>query len=338
MAPTTHSQRLPSRLGRAKLDRGCGARRTDLIAKPEEGDGAPDPIGGSSDAAIPNAALPNTGLGRGLSGILGDFAGHAPAEEVSALLGSSTRRNSPQVRRIVAELAVDTMSSGFAADGVLMARLGADGEVDPLQTRLAGAWAPSDPLGFEVNGRLWNCLTERTSVQGQVPIGRLHVLFARHKIGAVVIATAVVRARAFSATEQQQLASLIRSAARATEVEAAMPERVRVRSLPAPGGAVSATVELFDGTKPAGRGVAPTSELAVARATIDLFGLDLDVRFAGSTRVDGDDTTIVVLHGQQGTVFGLAVTAPDSSNGAVEATFSAAVSAGIDPLGGPVLA
>ncbi len=287
----------------------------------------------------------NSGLGRGLSGILGDVAGHSPAKEVSALLGSSARRNSPEVRRIVAELAVDTMSSAFAADGVLMARLGADGEVDPLQTRLAGSWAPSDPLGFEVNGRLWNCLTERTSVQGQVPVGRLNVLFGRHKIGPVVIATAVVRSRPFNHNEQNQLAGLIRSAARATEIEDSLPEAARLAVDVVTSGdeSTSATVELAIGrTTRTGRATASSADAATAEATIDLLGLDAELRFAGSTKVDGDHVTIVVLStgsrsagsgsAGSGTVFGLAVTGAASKNGAVEATFSAAISGGLDPL------
>ena len=236
----------------------------------------------------------------------------------------------------MAELAVDMMSSAFAADGVLMARLGADGEVDPLQTRLAASWAPGDPLGFEVNGRLWNCLTERTSVQGQVPIGRLNVLFARHKIGRVVIASAVVRSRSFNQREQDQLAGLMRSAARATEVEDSLPEtaRVSVTSAPSVAGSTSSSVEIVVGrTTLNGRGSAASSDEATAKATIDLFGLDVELRFAGSTRVDGDDVTIVVLNTRFGTVFGLAVTAAESMAGAVEATFNAAMSAGLDPLG-----
>lgn len=290
----------------------------------------------SSQGEAVSGAPSNSGLGRGLSGILGDVDRHAPAKEVSALLGSSARRNSPEVRRIVAELAVDTMSSAFAADGVLMARLGADGAVDPLQTRLAGTWAPSDPLGFEVNGRLWNCLTERTSVQGQVPVGRLNVLFARHKIGPVVIASAVVRSRPFERAEQDQLAGLIRSAARATEVEDSLPASatVKVDISSTSDNATSAAVELvINHSAKTGRGIGGTADAATSQATIDLLGLDADLRFAGSTIVDGDQVTIVVLNGGSGTVFGLAVADRASNSGAVEATFSAAVSAGLNPLG-----
>lgn len=289
----------------------------------------------TSDDDVGSGAAPNTGLGRGLSGILGDVAGHAPAKEVSALLGSSARRNSPEVRRIVAELAVDTMSASFAADGVLMARLGADGEVDPLQTRLASTWAPSDPLGFEVNGRLWNCLTERTSMQGQVPIGRLNVLFARHKIGAVVIATAVVRSRKFKQSEQDQLAGLIRSAARATEVEASFPKNSRLHVDLSAGAdsRTAASIELvIDGTTRTGSGTGTTADTATAAATIDLLDVDVELRFAGSTVVDGDHVTIVVLNGGSGTVFGLAITGSGAKNGAVEATFSAVISGGLHPL------
>lgn len=312
-------------MSRAKQSGSHAARRrNNLTAQP------------TSHGDISSGAPSNSGLGRGLSGILGDVDRHAPAKEVSALLGSSARRNSPEVRRIVAELAVDTMASAFAADGVLMARLGADGEVDPLQTRLAGTWAPSDPLGFEVNGRLWNCLTERTSVQGQVPIGRLNVLFARHKIGPVVIATAVVRSRPFERSEQEQLAGLLRSAARATEVEASLPtaSNVSINVLADQDNTHSAVVDLvIDRVTHTGRGKAGTADAATALATIDMLGLDAELRFSGSTSVDGDHVTIVVLNGGSGTVFGLAVTGPDSSNGPVEATFSAAVSAGLAPLG-----
>ena len=290
------------------------------------------PTGGSETGAGPTL---NTGLGRGLSGILGDVADHAPAREVSALLGSSAVRNSPEVRRIVGELAVDTISASFAADGVLMARLGAKGEVDPLQTRLASSWAPNDPVGFEVNGRLWNCLTERTSVQGQVPVGRLSVLFARHKVGPVVIATAVVRSREFTRSERDQLAGLIRSAARATEVDSSLPEEskleVEVRS--DDDGAFTSVVELeIDRGLRSGAGTGSSAATATAMAAIDVFGLDAELRFAGSTVMDGDDVTIVVLNTESGTVFGLAVSGPASGSGTVEATFSAAVSAGLDPF------
>jgi len=217
-----------------------------------------------------------------------------------------------------------------------MARLGSDGEVDPLHTRLAGSWAPSDPLGFEVNGRLWNCLTERTSVQGQVPVGRLNVLFARHKIGPVVIATAVVRSRPFDQTEQEQLAGLLRSAARATEVEDSLPEaaHLEIGLSAAADNSTSAAIELvLDGVTRSGRASAGSADEAMAKATLELFGIEAELRFAASTTVEGDRITIVVLNSSTGTVFGLAITGPGSENGAVEATFSAAISAGLKPLG-----
>lgn len=289
----------------------------------------------ASDGDTGSTAPTNTGLGRGLSGILGDVAGEVRGKEVSALLGSGSRRNSPEVRRIVAELAVDTMSAAFAADGVLMARLGADGDVDPLHTRLSSTWAPSDPLGFEVNGRLWNCLTERTSVQGQVPVGRLHVLFARHKIGAVVIATAVVRSRKFTKAEQQQLAGLIRSAARATEVDTGFPEASALRldiSRPTNGEALATAALDIDGKQRTGKGTGDTADAAASRAALAMLDVPLELRFAGSTQVEDDRVTIVVLNGDAGTVFGLAVTDMTSVSGPVEATYSAAVSGGFDPL------
>ncbi len=70
----------------------------------------------------------------------------------------------------------------------------------------------------------------------------------------------------------------------------------------------------------------------MAQAAVELCDLPLDVRFAGSTVVNDDHVSIVVLRGDSGTVFGLAVTGRMSSAGLVEATFAAAASAGADPF------
>ena len=81
-----------------------------------------------------------------------------------------------------------------------------------------------------------------------------------------------------------------------------------------------------------GASVADSEDRAVAQAAVELCDLPLDVRFAGSTLVDDDHVSIVVLDGHSGPVFGLAVTGRMSSSGLVEATFAAAASAGADPF------
>jgi len=277
----------------------------------------------------------NSGLGRGLSGILGDVEGHEPSREVSELLGSASRRDSPEIRRLVTELAVDSISSGFAAEGVVMARRGPDGVVDPLQTRLASSWSTSDAFGFEVNGRLWDAMAnDGAAVLHQVSIGGTHVLIARHGLGESVIATAVVRARRFDERELAQLDGLIRSAARAIEIDTSIPESTSLRVLLSPSGdRFLADVRLVEGvTRRHGASVADTEDRAVAQAAVELCDLPMDVRFAGSTIVNDDHVSIVVLNGELGTVFGLAVTGRMSSAGLVEATFAAAASAGADPF------
>ena len=70
----------------------------------------------------------------------------------------------------------------------------------------------------------------------------------------------------------------------------------------------------------------------MAQAAVELCDLPMEVRFAGSTIVDDDHVSIVVLNGELGTVFGLAITGRMSSAGLVEATFAAAASAGADPF------
>jgi hypothetical protein len=275
-----------------------------------------------------------SGLGRGLSGILGDVAGHEPSREVSELLGSVSRRDSPGIRRLVTELAADSISNGFAAEGVLMARRSADGTIDPLQTRLGSTWSTNDPFGFEVNGRLWQTLEREIDETRQFEIGPSSVLFARHQLGTSVMATAVVRSTPFDEAEQAQLGGLFRSAARAIEVDTAIPEKISLRVLVTPSGdRFLADVRLVDGTaRRHGASVADTEDRAVAQAAVELCDLPLDVRFAGSTLVDDDDVSIVVLDGDSGPVFGLAITGRMSSSGLVEATFAAAACAGADPF------
>jgi hypothetical protein len=276
----------------------------------------------------------NSGLGRGLRGILGDAANESHSREVSELLGSSSQRNSPEIRRLIAELAVDAISNGFDAEGVMMARIDANGGVSALQTRLASTWSPSDPLGFEVNGRLWETLRRPSHEPTQVVIGRWSVLFCRQAVGSTVVAAAVLRARPFDNEEQAQLDLLIRSAARATEVESLIPDSTSLRVLVTPSeDRFLADVRLVDGqSRRHGAAVGSTEDAAVAHAAVELCDLPMDVRFAGSTLVDGAHVSIVVLEGEVGTVFGLAVTARLSSAGLVEATFAAAASAGADPF------
>ncbi len=295
-----------------------------------------DSPGARSAESEPDArpSSSHSGLGRGLSGILGDAAGHEHSREVSELLGSASRRNSPEIRRLVTELAVDAIAGGFNADGVLMARSGSDGSIDPLQTRLGSSWSPSDPIGFEINGRLWAALHDQTNDVSSASVGGYSVLLARHRLSDSVIATAVVRTRPFDDEEPAQLDGLIRSAARAIDVDSAIPETTSLRVLITPSDdRFLADVRLVDGaSRRHGASVADSEDRAVAQAAVELCDLPMDVRFAGSTRVEDDHVSIVVLNGDSGTVFGLAVTGRMSSAGLVEATFAAAASAGADPF------
>ncbi len=232
------------------------------------------------------------------------------------------------------ELAVDAIANGFNADGVLMARSGSDGSIDPLQTRLSSSWSPSDPIGFEINGRLWAALNDQTNDISSATVGGYSVLLARHHLSDSVISTAVVRTRPFDDEEPAQLDGLIRSAARAIEIDSSIPETTSLRVLITPSeDRFLADVRLVEGTsRRHGASVADSEDRAVAQAAVELCDLPMDVRFAGSTRVGDDHVSIVVLNGDSGTVFGLAVTGRMSSAGLVEATFAAAASAGADPF------
>ena len=131
-----------------------------------------------------------------------------------------------------------------------------------------------------------------------------------------------------------QLENLLRSAARAIDADSSIPESTSLRVLVSPAeDRYLADVRLIEGaSRRHGASVADTEDRAVAQAAVELCDLPMDVRFAGSTIVDDDRVSIVVLNGDTGTVFGLAVTGRMSSTGLVEATFGAAASAGADPF------
>ena len=277
----------------------------------------------------------NTGLGRGLAGILGDALSTAPGSGVSELLGGERARQSPVVRELVTQLALRSIAEGFDADGVILVRRDAEGELAAVTSQLPSSWDGFDTISFEVSGRLWHKLEASNHGFEQIVLGHNSVLLCHDATLGGSIAAAVVRSTAFDSDECQTVADLVRSIGTALSGDDVLPTDRSVRVLTQESGdGVLADVRLTGaGDRRHAASVAETSQLAVARAASELCDEQLVVEFAGDTVVDGFLVTIVVVKRHDGgPLFGLSVTDPGATNGPAIAVFSAASVIGVDPF------
>lgn len=279
----------------------------------------------------------NSGLGRNLAGILGDALSTAPGSGVSELLGGERARQSPVVRELVTQLALRSIADGFDADGVVLVRRDAEGELAAVTSQLPSSWDGFDTISFEVSGRLWKKLDSPDHGFEHIELAHNAVLFCHDTTRAGSIAAAVVRSTAFDSSESQTIADLVRSIGTALGGDDVLPTDRSVRVLTQDSGdGVLADVRLTGGgDRRHAASVAETPQLAVARAASELCDEQLAVEFAGDTTVDGLLVTIVVVKRHDGgPLFGLSVTDPGATNGPAIAVFSAASVIGVDPFSG----
>ncbi|MEZ5378943.1 MAG: hypothetical protein R2733_20765 [Acidimicrobiales bacterium] len=273
-----------------------------------------------------------SGLGRGLAGILGDALATDRAPEVSQLLGV---RQAPEVRKLAVELALAALAEGFGASGVVVASRSGDGPLAAVASRLPEGWSGLDRAGFEVAGRLWAALCDESAHDFvQLPLEDEHLLICRQQSATGPLAAAVVRPEPFAPHEQRLVARLVRSVALAVNGDREVPTAAAIRVLAksADDGVLADVRLVGPGDRRHAAAVGPDEVNAVAAAAAELCDLSLGVIFAGRTRVQSQDVTIVVATDGEGPLFGLAVTDPASGTGAVEAVFNAAMAAGADPF------
>ncbi len=274
-----------------------------------------------------------SGLGRGLAGILGDALSYDRAPEVSQLLGV---RSTPEVRKLATSLALTALAEGFAAEGVVVVSRAVEGTLATVASRLPDGWSGLDAAGFELAGRLWMALGDPSFEFAQVPLGDLNLLICRQESASGPLAAAMVRPERFDEQEQRLVARLVRSVALAVNGGREVPAdaSIRVLAKTADDGVLADVRLVGPGDRRHAAAVGPDEVSAVAAAAAELCDLSLSVIFAGRTRVQAQDITVVVVTDGDGPLFGLSVTEPTAGTGAVEAVFNAAVAAGADPFAG----
>lgn len=295
-----------------------------------------------------------TGLGKGLGGILGDALSADRAPEVSGLLGVAKVRRDPEVRKLVTELALESLAAGFGADGALIVTRDGEGELASVSSRLPPGWNTLEATAFECVGRLWKLLGDPPdslgfdrsagasdeSAQAQLPVeqvtvGATSVLLCQCSAGSSPMAAAVLRSTPFDQREQQTVYRLVESVAVALHGDTSPPADAQIRVLTREAGeGVLADVRVDDGSdRRNAASVAADQVTAVARAAAELCDTALSVEFAGQSRIQSCLVTVVTLTDELGgPLFGLAVSDPASSTGPVEAVFSAASVANYDPF------
>ncbi len=272
-----------------------------------------------------------SGLGRGLAGILGDALTYERAPEVSNLLGI---RSTPEVRKLATSLALTALAEGFGAEGVVVVSRAVEGSLATVASRLPEGWSGLDAEGFELAGRLWTALGDPDLEFEQVKLGELHLLICRQQSAAGPLAAAMVRPAAFDDQEQRLVARLVRSVALAVNGGNEVPAdaSIRVLAKEADDGVLADVRLVGPGDRRHAAAVGPDEVNAIAAAAAELCDLSLSVVFAGRTRVQSQDVTVVVVTDGDGPLFGLSVSDPSSGTGAVEAVFNAAVAAGANPF------
>ncbi len=255
------------------------------------------------------------------------------------LLGGSIARRAPEVRRLVSELALESLSQRFGAIGVMLVRREFDDSMAAVSSRIPVAWTIQEPLGFEIAGRLWSALSAPDG-HTQVVVGDTHVLLTRQSTGQPaagqsVVAAAIARSTEFDPNEVHTIVRLLRSVAMALGEEALLPDTgsLRVLSREAESGYLADVRVSAAGSQRHAASVADTADRAVAQAAAELCDLALRVLFVGATTVNGSVVTIVVVDEPDGgPFFGLSVTETSSRSGAAEAVFAAAAVVDADPF------
>lgn len=277
----------------------------------------------------------NTGLGRGLSGILGDAMSQSRAPEVTSLLGLAAARRAPEVRRLVTELALQALSETFDSLGVMLVRRDPDRASAAVSSRIPSSWAIDDPVGFEVAGRLWSALGAPADRREQTPLDGAHLFVTRQSAGESVVAAAVLRREPFAEAEQRIVDRLLRSVSTALGDAGPVPPGVTLDVDPDDSGSVAVRLSFDEpGRAPMiGRAEGAMSARTTAAAALGLCSASLSVRFAGTSLINGHRVHLVVVEESGGgPLFGLSVGHPDDPVGPAEAALAAAAVIGIGPF------
>ena len=290
------------------------------------------------------------GLGRDLAAILeNSLATEAPTVGLTQLLGER-RPATPSVRRFVVDVALAAIAEAFEADAIVLARRRNDDDLPVISSRLPPSWDDELGVRFELVGHVWDLLRDgptprrHPSQHRVITVDGLHAWLGAHWGSEVRLAAAIARRTPLTDREQLALARVVRSVACAVDDEPTpLPSGTRLSvslSTAATKGDhngereaapdLRAVVALRGGgERRTAAAEAPSAELAVARAAVELAGASsrVTVGFAGRVAVDDMSVSIVVLEAlDDAPLIGLVVSDRACRAGPAEAVFAALAS------------
>ncbi len=240
-----------------------------------------------------------------------------------------------------------------------------------LALRLPPSWGPSSPALFAVYGNLWEMLTaeqhhcrrcgtsDRPLAYRQEKVDSHWAWFCRIEDQTVSVAAALVRLTPFDEAESDALARSMASVVTAVsppvpeggqshELETTVASNVSLSADLAgsdPANAITAEVTVEDPTRASGitsslasvtaTGRGPDIETAVARAAANACHPQCQVRFAGSSDVDGQTISVVIVSDHDGAPrLGVSIRPVGDHTGVAEAVFLAASTGAFPRQGG----
>lgn len=276
------------------------------------------------------------GLGRGLAGIIDDSLsdrGLGRGVGITQLVGRSTSLAPSRVRGFVTNIALGVIAEGFDAEAVVIARRDGTGKPPEVSERIPPSWDGSPGLAFELFGHLWGVLETapdglagESGLEEEFDSGRRHVWLGCCPVSGGYLAVAVVRSAGFTPSERQALGRLARSVAVAVCSDS-LEHKVSGLDVSVEADAIGAvaTVEMdWGGNRKRCVVRAGEAELAVGTAAAAIAGPDVVVDFAGSTVVNENMVSLVLVRcGGAGSLLGLGLSELGDYRGVVEAVMSA---------------
>ncbi len=285
------------------------------------------------------------------------------------LVGGESTARAAKVRKFVVDTAVSTVADAFGLNGLILATnpsvdgVGNRGEdIAPsfLAATLPPTWSSDSQLLFEIYGNLWRVLKDEDSASFDAPeragtdgplqvrttIDRHHVWMARMSDGQEPVAAVAIRSSPYSRSETDAMVAVLGSIVAACG-DGEPLQRLR-RSIQA-GTSVSlksegpdvlaeisadwelpATVEAVCAPRRrAGVGRATDHATAVARAAAKACRPRCEVTFAGTSELDGDQVSVVMIQDADHVLrLGFAVRPDGDVSGPAEAVFTAAYPSG----------
>jgi hypothetical protein len=236
----------------------------------------------------------------------------------------------------VTDTALAVIADGFEAEAVVIARREGPERPPLVSSRIPPSWDEAGGLTFELFGQLWRFLDAGTGPQvgpvvpasRLVAVGGLHGWIGRQPTAVGLLGAAVVRSRAFTREEEAILARVVRSVSVAVGGEGPDPgAAARLSATVEPAGEGWRAEVALAGRRATARG--RRSELAVARAAAVLCPVPCHVAFAGRTRVEGSEVTIVVVDDEdRSPLIGLSVAAGEATAGPARAVLAAMAGVG----------